>query len=65
MNCWKRIDSCLVLAKEWIAVPGEEWLAAPGEEWIAAPGEEWIVKGTANWQYMTNYCCMENVVFAL
>ena len=24
-----------------------------------------FVKGTANWQYTTNYCCMENVVFAL
>ena len=23
------------------------------------------LKGTANWQYTTNYCCMKNVVFAL
>ena len=25
----------------------------------------YLLKGTANWQYTTNYCCMENVVFAL
>ena len=29
----------------------------------SAPGPR-PLKGTANWQYTTIYCCMENVVFA-
>ena len=49
-------------AWEWILLALCLWSALQRGTALVLKGN---LKGTANWQYTTIYCCMENVVFAL